>query len=92
MRRDYKGRNNPNCKYPTLDDYFFSQILNYQYVVYPSICFQNKNPAMYTAFAEKLYINMDFTTVNRCFDHISFWFLPILIIICLFFLVSNINK
>ena len=67
-------------------DYFFTKVLNHQYVAYPSICFQDKEPGMSKAFKNKLSLNYDFDTLNRIFDHISYWFLP-LTLICILIIV-----
>ena len=64
-------------------DYYFSKLLKYQYVAYPSFCFQNKEPGMYKSLKKKLGVTLTFNKVNRTFDHLSFWILPLLIIIIL---------
>lgn len=70
-------------------DYFFSTILNYQYVAYPSICFQDKEPGMSKALKDKLSLTYDFDQLNRTFDHVSFWFLPLLLICIIFYIFKN---
>lgn len=74
-----------SCMHTEHIDYYFAKLLKYQYVAYPSLCFQNREPGMYKSFKKKLCVDLDFDKVNRTFDHVSFWLLPLLITLLIIF-------